>query len=1669
MINKIIFIICFILSFVNNYSKSHEVKKLTNGFEIKIIFTQHDYNINDKSEIDFIFDEDESNPGKLKLPSHSFIIAIPPESKISVEITDKIISQIHDVNISLNRKPDFSHNGKTLYKRVDEINFDLNLFPEEESKIIGYTWIREFYCAVIQINTHRYSFKERKLYVMESCNLKLTYRNNKNFMRNHEPASLFDEVLKDIIVNYKEAQEFRSFNQVMNYINNDWIDYTKSYIKLAIPSDNIYRITYSYLLNHGLNPQLINPKTFKVYFNGKELPIYVKGESDNQFNENDYIEFYCEKNYSGKDYRKIVSIGEDYIHYMNQYNDTSYIWLTWGGNNGQRIKIDTDVYTQNFDIIDYHFVKLHLEQDNRLWYYDPTEPRVQLPFWQENKLYTWLVIGNSGNVSVNFNANNILENSNVNVLIRLISYAADVSNNPNGIYNTHKIGVGVNNSSINYISYDYKQTVNFFSVFNSSELKEGNNIIKIYGIPSSVSFHQSLIDWIDVEYLRKNVVINDSLLIIIPNDVEKKLRIIKVENINCNKDELVVYKIFPNLKKYENFYLSKESNTLYIIDTVAGGYKYFIYKKERVLEPLFKHQKHFVNLRNKSKKADYIIITNKLLAESANEYKNFIDNYYGVKTELVYDEDIYDEFSYGMLDPEAIKSFLAYAYRNWQAPKPSYLTIIGDANYDYKDVTFPALSVKKKNLVPSYGFPVSDIWYVIWDTVKTAVPQMFVGRIPANNNDEVYFYLQKHQKYIKRKQDIFNKTFLFFSGGNSTKQDELQEIRNVSELLYQKFILSAPIYGKGIHFYKTLNPQTNFGPYSKEEFQKVIDEGGIFISYIGHSGTRTWDNGITEVEHIKNSYSDRFTLITDFGCSTGKFAEPDIDAFGELFICQSSNGQAIAYLGNSSWGYLSTSLRFPKYFYEILLQDSIKRIGYVHLKAKIKQLNDNGYNDVNRVFTYCNLLLGDPIVNILLPQKPNLYIDNSKIKIPSSELNDKLDSTAVKIVVSNYGLFINDTLIMKLYDNTYNNVSYEKIIKVKFPRLEDTLIVNVPIKNHPGEHNLKVELDIENKIKEIYEDDNIAEVSFMVNSNFVYPLVSNKYYEVIIDTMYILNPITKPKVSNVILQIADNYEFINSMEIIKQFDTLITKIPLDNLVYSKRYYYRFGLGNDKNHFTDIYSFSKIKSNAKLFIDEPLFESKEFIYINTNYDKSKKSWQLNKRDVSLIVKSAGWLDGSFGSIIYDNQEQLPNTYYWGLAAAIIDSITLKPHSVKYFLVPDKNVMDSVTNYINSLPQGTIVAMTICADAQQSILGNKNSKSRNAIKKLGSIYIDSVQYRDSWCIIGKKGAQLGSVPEAYKKQLNGSVQIQISKSIIYDSGYIIFPEINNVAKWNKIIFGTEKPAGSKIFYIPLAVKSNGEIDTLNDFSTYMDTIYLDKINTKKYSGIKIKAKIINNEIRRSPEIKSLEAYFSSFPDLAVNYQTISLSSDSIKLGETINYFANIYNIGETESGPFNLALYLTGNNINKVLIDTVINNLDSGSYLPFSYNYTTKQEDGLGRINFVLEIDKDNYVKEFYENNNTFVKSFYVKKDTVTSVGSINLTVKFNGQEIQDWDYVEPQSLIQINVSSSYFNEKDTSILKIVIDNKNIPLDEINKYGLIDYDVTKRTMVISFYHKFEEGEH
>jgi hypothetical protein len=129
------------------------------------------------------------------------------------------------------------------------------------------------------------------------------------------------------------------------------------------------------------------------------------------------------------------------------------------------------------------------------------------------------------------------------------------------------------------------------------------------------------------------------------------------------------------------------------------------------------------------------------------------DNFSVAKVDV---QDVYDEFSYGRRDPEAIRSLLAYAYHNWNGagPRPQYVLLVGSGTYDF---TGAFTGATKPNLIPPYlvdvdpwlGEVPADNRYASVDGADDFLPDMHIGRIPAQSAAHVTAALDKILAYEK--------------------------------------------------------------------------------------------------------------------------------------------------------------------------------------------------------------------------------------------------------------------------------------------------------------------------------------------------------------------------------------------------------------------------------------------------------------------------------------------------------------------------------------------------------------------------------------------------------------------------------------------------------------------------------------------------------------------------------------------------------------------------------------------------------------------------------------------------------------------------------------------------------------------------------------------------------
>ena len=135
-----------------------------------------------------------------------------------------------------------------------------------------------------------------------------------------------------------------------------------------------------------------------------------------------------------------------------------------------------------------------------------------------------------------------------------------------------------------------------------------------------------------------------------------------------------------------------------------------------------------------------------------------------------------------------------------------------------------------------------------------------------------------------------------------------------------------------------------------------------------------------------------------------------------------------------------------------------------------------------------------------------------------------------------------------------------------------------------------------------------------------------------------------------------------------------------------------------------------------------------------------------RSPFVTVQSAGYVVGNYAHITRAlNSINIVSTngHGRGLHVAVIDGGSGTVTSAHSFDTNhDSNASPNLVNLINSLSTGTVVAIA----AKDEITSSLSAQAIQAIELLGSEYIRQIQFRGSWAILGRKGAQQGTVLEA-----------------------------------------------------------------------------------------------------------------------------------------------------------------------------------------------------------------------------------------------------------------------------------------------------------------------------------
>ena len=288
-------------------------------------------------------------------------------------------------------------------------------------------------------------------------------------------------------------------------------------------------------------------------------------------------------------------------------------------------------------------------------------------------------------------------------------------------------------------------------------------------------------------------------------------------------------------------------------------------------------------LRNPSNQADYLVITHPDFTENIQPLVEFRRSQ-GLTTMVVDIGDIYDEFSDGLFNPLAIRRFLRYAYNSWQQPAPTYVVLVGDAHYDYKnaiveryrrDPTFRGTYNLYPIYVPTYhgwapasGETAMDQRFVNISG-EDALPDMLIGRLSVQTPEELATMVEKIINYEENlKTGPWQGVLIQVADDNTDNpSDGIFEVSR-DELIRETIPVGYDTHQ--IYLRKIKSPER-----TRFQIRSAINRGALAIEYTGHGGIQTWaDEAIFHSEDVAALRNRYLPFVITTTCLNGQFDKP---------------------------------------------------------------------------------------------------------------------------------------------------------------------------------------------------------------------------------------------------------------------------------------------------------------------------------------------------------------------------------------------------------------------------------------------------------------------------------------------------------------------------------------------------------------------------------------------------------------------------------------------------------------------------------------------------------------------------------------------------------------------------------------------------------------------------
>ncbi len=778
------------------------------------------------------------------------------------------------------------------------------------------------------------------------------------------------------ITGKSEKQTYRR-----TYVENSVLS-TGDWYRIKVTNKGIHKITYSDMVEMGIDVDNIDPRNIRIYGNGNgmvpernmqprhddllENAIEVVGEEDGSFDQNDYILFYGESAITWK-FNVFKQIFE---HKVNLYSDHTCYFISTSLGEGKRISFTSSSGLEPTNFVSkFHDYDLHendyvnLLKSGKEWFGESFENDFFYDF--------------------PFEFPNIDSGYDVQMKFSYVVRSEEKSNFT--VYANNNEIACIELPAFNTGGSTYALSIDKNIIFNQNQ--PDLNITIKYDSPSPTSI--TWLDFLELN-LKRHLIFNGEQLAF------RELSSIGEGNIT----EFNLSNANPDIKIWD---VTDKFNIKQIEAEITGTNLYFTVPTDSLREFLawdnfsFFSAEFIEKVDNQNlhglEPIDMVIVTNPLFISQAYELANLHQSKDNLSVYIVTIQQIYNEFSSGVQDISAIRDFIKVLYdKAGPTQIPKYLLLFGDGSYDPKDRipannNFVPTFQSKESLRCTISYVTDDFFGLLdynegYDAGGTV--DIGIGRFPVQSIEQAENAINKVKNYVSKNDSTYADwrnliCFVADDEDNNLHFRQAEKLASIVDTSYKTYNLKK-IY---LDAYPQIStPGGKRYPDVNQEIYETVKKGALIINYTGHGGELGWSSEtVLDITTI-NSWNNKYNLPVFFTatCAFSRFDNPELTSAGEL-VFLNPDGGGIALFTTTRVSYAQSNFNLNKKFYQNafeLIDGEYPKLGDLVRISKTPS-NINAKNFV---------LLGDPALQIAYPHYnvSTTSINTREIKSPSDTL-----------------------------------------------------------------------------------------------------------------------------------------------------------------------------------------------------------------------------------------------------------------------------------------------------------------------------------------------------------------------------------------------------------------------------------------------------------------------------------------------------------------------------------------------------------------------------------------------------------------------------------------------------------------------------------------------------------